>query len=835
MYVFGRFVDEPLQVDQIPALLAEGRERARALRSVPVERILALLDTLGRHWAKWRDWTPGLPDELAHELRFSREMIANTLDVMPHILSRRSLTARLRGEFPNLRVLDDFTRIAGYEGEVRAFPRGLLLHVSAGNVFVGCIDSLLMGFLTKNISLLKLSQRNQLFPERFVRSLRELDSAGTLADHFAVLHWSRADKATETAVKNGVDTIIAWGGEEMLASYANQLNPATRLVDFGPRISFQAVTRAGWESIAPEDFAARVARDVCLWDQSACASPQNLFLEQGIDDKAVLDALAAGFQTFGLPRGSLDDDEYVELHKERQRAQLSQILGTGAIRLGDDFLLHRDPRPGIRPSPLARTLIIKRFSSLEDLTRQIEPWRSYLQTCSYLAGSDERERLTDLLGAAGVSRFVTLGHVADGLNGSPHDNRYALRELVRFVSDEGEPGVLGFVNQAIANVPHYRVLRAGRRVSSLNDLPTLNASAVANLGPTLLSTKRGAGRFFSSGGTTGKPKYSFYSHENFTRIAHFHGQAFLGAGLCPGDMVANLFVAGGLWSSFLAVEKALEAAGITSLPVGGQTEGGVILEILLHFQPRAVLGIPSLLVELAEKSRSLARPPIVPLVFYAGEPLAEGARALLRTVWKTEAVRSAGYASVDAGFIGYPCVHCTGTEHHLAAEYVHLEIIDEEAVVTSMFRPDHPLIRYATGDRVLLLEGTCPCGSPDPRFMLQGRVDGVMNLWGCRVALQDFDNALAACGLMPTARQLVIDDSGAQPLVTLRLEGCTQKADPATLAAALIKLNPDLRATRDQSFLCALIGCELVPEGGIARLPRTGKIRPIVRTAEHSQ
>ena len=86
----------------------------------------------------------------------------------------------------------------------------------------------------------------------------------------------------------------------------------------------------------------------------------------------------------------------------------------------------------------------------------------------------------------------------------------------------------------------------------------------------------------------------------------------------------------------------------------------------------------------------------IPKVFYAGEALSQSRREFLSKVWGTTYFGSAGYASVDAGVIGYQCTHCGPGEHHLFSDLVHLEVINEEAVVTSIIRDSMTIKNYRT-------------------------------------------------------------------------------------------------------------------------------------------
>jgi phenylacetate-CoA ligase len=164
---------------------------------------------------------------------------------------------------------------------------------------------------------------------------------------------------------------------------------------------------------------------------------------------------------------------------------------------------------------------------------------------------------------------------------------------------------------------------------------------------------------------------------------------------------------------------------------------------------------------------------------------------------------------------------------------VHLEIIDDEAVVTSLVRRAMPVVRYRTGDRVEWLSTDCPCGSREPRFRLLGRLDGLMNIWGCRVAYDDVERALVEAGVQSPVRQLILreaDDPSAQlEQMVVRLEQTA--AGPEFLdrfLAGLYRYSGDLSVALDVGALRKRVVIECVPPGTIPRIARTGKIRPII-------
>jgi phenylacetate-CoA ligase len=768
--------------------------RKRALATTPLEKILVVLDAFSRE-----SFAEALP-EIVRESGFAEADAAATLTLLPQLLRRESLEKRLRAEFANPRVLDAFAKLPNASFKVRAVPAGLLLHVTAGNVFLSAIDSLVMGLLTKNLSILKVSGQNRFFPLFFAEKLRAFDRDRVLADKFAVLHWKGGDAATEAFLKKKVDAVLAWGGEEMIAAYQRDLPPGVKLLGFGPKLSLQVITARG---LAGKDLAAvarKIVADVIPWDQAACASPQNLYLQEDAPADALLEALDAAFA--GAPaRGTIDDDEATEILKERYRGLYSELMDGGRVAAGDQHLLHLEANRSPKPSPLHRSLIVKRFRDVAELRGLLEPFSYYLQSCGYLVHEDEKAAFLDELCTTGIKRFAPIGTVTWGMEGAPHDGRFVLRELVNFIGDE------------------LRAVDYDEATGPLHDSGTLKAA--------FARTPHPRGYIFSSGGTTGEPKFVHFSYEEFDYMSDLLAANLRAQGVAPGMTVANLFVAGNLWSSFLCLDKALEKIGAVQLPIGGLCAPENILTYLKKFRPDVVMGIPSMLVATAEFALVWGETLEVPLVFYAGEALSEARQEYLRKVWNTKTFGSAGYASVDAGVIGYQCDRCGPGEHHVFSDLIDLRIVDGEAVVTSLIRDTMPVANYRTGDRVEWIDA-CACGRPDRRFRLLGRIDNTILIWSCRLPVSDIEQGLATYGVLTYQVQVseVVEQPSVREVLSIAYEAGHGPVDHEAFLADLYRRLRDVKDTID--FLTFRKNVVVAAVEAVPRNPRTGKVSTIV-------
>lgn len=803
MYWLGKVLAKSEKPWEVDSYWREVALKKRAFSKISLEEIISTLDSFSLLWTEDGEYFKHALTQLSSESNLSPEEIRSTLKILPNLLKRENIERRVDAEFQPRELLDRFSKPRHFIGRVRAVPLGVVLHVTAGNVFLSSIDSLIMGLVTKNISLVKVSSQNTFFPLFFAVKLLEHDKAKIVADKFSILHWKGGDDKVESLLKKKVDGIMAWGGEEMMESYRIHLPKEVKLLDFGPKISLQVISAKALQNKDLNKVAQAVVRDVIPWNQGACSSPQNLYLQNGIDQDSFLKALKLAFQTAN-PRGAISQDESVEVLKEYYRGLYSELMEEGEIIRGEDFLIHRETNSFLRPSPLNRSLIIKPFENEEDLFQSLSPFEYYLQSCSYLLHEEEKDAYLEALASAGIKRFSPLGTITWGMEGAPHDGRQVLRELTKFIGDES------------------RLQNYGEANESFSDSSDIKKS--------FQETTHPPGFIISSGGTTGEPKFVHFSYQEFDYITDMLAHNFKCQGLRSGMTVANLFVAGNLWSSFMAVEKALEKVGAIQLPIGGLCSSENILMYLAKFKPHVVMGIPSLLIMNAEYSHEKGVKLEVPMVFYAGEAMSEARMEFLKSTWGTKYFGSAGYASVDAGMIAYQCSFSKPGEHHLFKDLVEMDIIDEEAIITSLYRTTMPIKNYRTGDRVKWID-ECKCGSTDPRFLLLGRVDSTLHIWSCRILVEDIERSIRETSSAIKTFQVIISDDlrdhKAREKMQLILEGPLD-IDREALMLNIYNNSRDLKDTLSLDKFQASFSIMPVENGMIKRNSRTGKISQVL-------
>ncbi|MGW2581649.1 phenylacetate--CoA ligase family protein [Streptomyces virginiae] len=402
------------------------------------------------------------------------------------------------------------------------------------------------------------------------------------------------------------------------------------------------------------------------------------------------------------------------------------------------------------------------------------------------------------------------------------------------------------------NSPYYRDLYASLppHVDRLTDLPvvdqqdfwaanTLHDSRVLT-GPLSEAT------VYKTGGTTGSPKFSVYTRDEWRTFVTAFGQGLVDTGLRPGHRVADLFYAGELYASFLFVLDSLAHAPVDNvrLPIGGGAPLESTIPTLRDLAAQVLTGTPTTLCRLAEQVVSSdVRLDAVELLLFGGEALFDDQRRLLAAAFPGVEVRSVGYASVDAGLLGRPVSGPDARVHRAFSPYGVVEILDDSTdepitepgrpgrvVVTSLFRRLMPIIRYPAGDRA---EWT---GTGPGHFRILGRAEEGVRVGPVSLYTQDAQDAVAAADTAGhvVGMQLVVRRWDGRDGLVLRLATTPGDeargpvaGDRAALAEAVVTELETVRPLYPDSVRAGFVhplSVEWARHRDLAVNPRTGKL-----------
>lgn len=865
-YIFGEMEDAPLTVERTESLLRHAA--GLNLRQVASREILDVLDQAGR---AWRD--PSYPlrqqakQRLPELVGFSPEMVDRGFAELGRLLDRHELQSKLNHELGRASFLDGWTWSKGYDGYLRATPLGVVTHVSPGNVFLGAADSLVHGLLTKNINLVKVSRGDPLFPLLFAQSLKEIDRDGRIAASFCILTLPQERESIENVLKAGSDGIVIWGGGEAVKSWSTGAAEGAKVIAYGPRFSFSLITE---EHLASTPLAelplGGLVEDVVTWETRACGSPQVLFWPESRLDliDALLELLIPKFEEWDslIPPPPCDPDLAVELRREYELTRFLAVQGRAQAVAAPDLSWSVQVRPWEEhhTSPLHRTLVIVPYPDHITLAQWLRPLRHTLQTMG-LAAEPSEWRIVGLMATdLGVHRLTEWGKMWKAKHGSPHDGAFQLAQLIRWSTIESLPErfdadkrlkpkppsktrkLATLLEFARARSDYYRTVLPDVELSGVRDLiqlPRLDAETLRQntppAGKALLTGSLEGAYIFASGGSTGAPKFSFYSLEEWEDVTDILSAIYQKAGVNKGDTVANLFMAGNLWTSFLAASEALEKLGCIKLPIAGNVDPESMMAYLQMFRPSVLLGLPSLLVRLAELFEEKGQRLDVRTVLYGGEAMSREARAYIQEILGASTVASAGYASVDAGPIGFQTLDLPVGHHHLIYAYQFIEFLDPdsgdpvldgqvgEITVTCLGRRLMPLIRYRTGDLGRWVD------SPNRIFELKGRIGDRIRVGSADIYPADVARILDGIEGAGHIFQIVISRPDKKDKVEVHVERSHRHngMDSQTVRSELLAGLDDAREALEQGWI-EDFEVELVPQGSLQGMRRTGKIRAVV-------
>ena len=646
------------------------------------------------------------------------------LDEITSFINEKALRSKMNSEFGNdnpfrsQKVLKDRPVFESW------FPLGFLVQILASNSPSLAVLSAFEGLMTGNINFIKLSSSSSDFTTRFFEEYFTDPIAKKWQELLIVARVTSREKALLSLVMNEADGVVAWGSEESLIEIRKMTPARARLIEWGHRISFSYVTQNKLKDSKIYDL---IARDVFLFDQQSCSSPQCLFIE---------DSTFYKLEEFAQSLEAAFERQSKEQLKNPSALEAAEITKTVLVTKTESALHQNytkvieanhwriliDSRPGLRASPLYRTLWIKPIER-RNLLSVLRPLSQYLQTVGLSCERDELFELKQIFFKAGATRIRPVGEMLDSYAGEPHDGVSALTRYMKKVSLEQHCGL-----DQYATLDDLRL----NEINHVN-LPKklMNKEDFQNMIPPIDSEEL----FFKSGGSSGEPKISVFTYLDYHRQMRFAADGLLAAGLDPAhDRCMNLFFSGGLYGSFLSIFSVLEDLKAVQFPMTAHMDFDLVAKIISTKKVNVLMGMPSYILQLLEsQTQQFKKEKLIKKIYFGGEAFSKKQIERLKDEFGIESIISATYGSVDMGPLGYQCEFSEPGVHHLHQNLHHLEIIELDTdspvtndapgrlIFTSYGRQGLNLLRYDIGDLGRWKNGKCECGRLSPRFELLGR------------------------------------------------------------------------------------------------------------------
>jgi phenylacetate-CoA ligase len=342
----------------------------------------------------------------------------------------------------------------------------------------------------------------------------------------------------------------------------------------------------------------------------------------------------------------------------------------------------------------------------------------------------------------------------------------------------------------------------------------------------------------STGGSTGVARYTCYTHQEWSAFCDVQGMALQALGIGPRDRVANLFLAGHLWPSFLGVHEAIARVGAVHLPIAGNLPLPEIARLCREFEATVMLSLPTLFLFLADLALKEGLDfPGLRLLGFGGEQMSIQAQNHIRKALGVEQILAAGYSSADCGLMGYASQSTGFATYHLPSAFQLVEILDPqgqpcgpeqegEIFVSNLSRVSMPMLRYRLGD--VGCWTALDDGDPNPGFRLAGRAGDDFKVGGGYISMAAFDETLAPFAPpFSLSYQVQIEENANKTNFHLRIEASDIAGAEARLPEVrqeLLKRIPEFKQGLEMGFF-GDFDIQTIELGSLPRNPITGKVK----------
>ena len=870
-FVFGQWVAaDTLTPDSVKKICKQGQKAAEAMADYPLDKVY---DVLEKTAASWNNpdyhWRVEAMEVLPRITGFSEPMIAQAMNEISRILDPETLKIKMATELRGIGRGQDYTY--DYEtGTAKIFePIGCVLHILSGNVFLAGVGSLLEGLLTGNSTILKMASDEPYFLPVFIKSLLEHDEDKVVCNSIALVDYPSSAKDVIASFQSQVDGIVVWGGEAAVQAYRQNLPARTRLIEFGPKLSFALITEQGLKERGVKEVAENLAMDLSIWDQNACTAPQVCYVQGAEQAQALLQHLGqamAGMQEV-LPAGKVDPNTAIEIQKVRSVAEIAQLKGEGGLETsmnGVDYTLWIDSDLTLEPSPLHRSLKIVSYENIEDVLCEVSPLRGYLQTCGLAYGSREQWDLFKSLRQAGVVRMLPIGTMAGGAIDDPHDGQYDLPQLMNLVflrtpenmknvhpldslpeqqrQDVCDSRLRNMMKKArLAPMYEDLDLDSVKTTADLASLPILSGDQMREAMPPFsgdLSTQGGqwqGGYVTRSGGSTGDPKFSVYDKSDWEAMISNAARVLRAMGIEKGDRVANCMMAGDLYGGFVSFDHVNHKIGLNSFSLGNSVNADIVLDLWKRFDLNVMQGVPATIVPVLREAKEKDPSFTMEKVIYGGQSLSNNDRLWLKDELGVKILGSIIGAN-DGGQFAYQCPEMKDGVHHVVDDFNFIEIVDDNGqpvadgesgriLITSLLKEAFPLIRYDIGDKGRFVANSCSCSRKTRSLVFEGRSGDEISAGILNIKHKDFMAAVEPLGA--SELQIEVYTQGLQECLKIRVELTEGISDPSRVKARFYDAIPLLKSRVDGGQLGAF-DVELYPIGQLPRDARSGKVKAII-------
>ncbi len=392
---------------QIKEIIASLREKQQWLNQQPVEAIIGLIGEVAKKWAS---------DPKLMRIKDRGLLFLSLWCDQKHLHSISSVG--LRG---NIQYIDKFMPFPDSDKHyLKANSRGLVCHWLAGNVQILGMFALVQSIISKNVNLLKVSSRDDGVFTDILNEFRGVSyttedghtiTGDDLLKTTAIVYFNRYADSLGEEMSKQADVRIAWGGREAVETVSNY--PArydAETVIFGPKLSYSVIAKEELSSLQDaKKLARKVSVDVSVFDQTGCASPHNLYIEDGgnVTPEDFVSLLGDSMQKTELqvPKPFMSPEQVSQIHSVRGVYDFKGSVN-GSETMSWTVLL--DDLDEIDKPVYSRVLFVHKVKSIFDSLKFID---ENTQTIGIAAPIDKALEFATEATSRGVMRLPLIGRM----------------------------------------------------------------------------------------------------------------------------------------------------------------------------------------------------------------------------------------------------------------------------------------------------------------------------------------------------------------------------------------------------------------------------------------
>jgi len=324
----------------------------------------------------------------------------------------------------------------------RATAPEFLGHITAGNLPVPALQSIVFGVLLRSAQFMKCASGTSLLPRLFAHSLYDADRK--LGACMEIAEWRGGNAELEKALFAEANCLTATGSDEAMTAIRKTVPAHIRLVSYDHRVSFGFISGAVLNRLNAARVAARAAADVAAWNQLGCLSPHVFYVESGgeLSAEQFAEALAQEMDRLEAvePRGDLPVQVAGAIASRRSfyevRAAHSPETRQWCSPNSTAWTVIFEADPQFQVSCLHRFIYVKGVSNLAEALRNADSVRDKVSTVGLAAPEDRAQALATEFSRWGAARVCPLGQMQNPPLAWRHDGRPALADLVTWTDWE---------------------------------------------------------------------------------------------------------------------------------------------------------------------------------------------------------------------------------------------------------------------------------------------------------------------------------------------------------------------------------------------------------------